>query len=49
MWTELRVAVRRLFHDRWSTAAAIGICAFGTGLNTVILTVAYGILVRPLP
>ena len=25
------------------------VCALGTGLNTVIFTVAYGILVRPLP
>jgi putative ABC transport system permease protein len=46
---DLRLAVRALVGARWTTAAAILILALGTGVNTSVLAVAYGILLRPLP
>jgi putative ABC transport system permease protein len=46
---DLRIAVRALVGARWTTAAAILILALGTGVNTSVLAVAYGILLRPLP
>jgi putative ABC transport system permease protein len=49
MLSEIRFAARRLLHDRWSTAAAILVTGLGTGLNTAVFVVAYGVLERPLP
>ena len=49
MLSEIRFASRRLLQDRWSTAAAILVAALGTGLNTAVFAVAYGVLIRPLP
>jgi putative ABC transport system permease protein len=49
MLSDICFAARRLFHDRGSTAAAILVAALGTGLNTAVFAVAYGVLVRPLP
>ena len=46
---DLRIAVRTLAAARWTTGAAILILALGTGVNTSVLAVAYGILLRPLP
>lgn len=46
---ELRIAARRLRHDRWSAGGAILAAALGAGLNTAVFAVAYGILLRPLP
>ena len=49
MLSDIVFAVRRLMQDRWSTTAAVLVAALGTGLNTAVVAVAYGILVRPLP
>src|SRR3954466_7757685 len=49
MLTEITIAARRLLQDRWSAAAAVLVAALGTGLNTAVLAIAYGVLVRPLP
>src|SRR5262249_24734483 len=46
---ELRIAARRLRHDRWAAGGAILAAALGAGLNTAVFAVAYGILLRPLP
>jgi putative ABC transport system permease protein len=46
---DLKVGARSLFAARWTTAAAVLILALGTGVNTSVLAVAYGILLRPLP
>jgi putative ABC transport system permease protein len=46
---DVKVAARSLAAARWTTAAAILILALGTGVNTSVLAVAYGILLRPLP
>ncbi|HEY7058098.1 MAG TPA: hypothetical protein VH458_16290, partial [Vicinamibacterales bacterium] len=49
MLDELKIAARRLLDDRWFAAAAVLVAALGTGLNTAVFTIAYGVLVRPLP
>jgi hypothetical protein len=49
MLTEVNVAARRLVQDRWSAAAAILVAALGSGLNTAVFAIAYGVLIRPLP
>jgi len=49
MLNELKTAARRLLEDRWFAAAALLVAALGTGLNTAVFTIAYGVLVRPLP
>jgi len=47
--SEVRWALRRLRADRWAAGGAILVSALGIGLNTSVFTVAYGVLVRPLP
>ena len=47
--TDIKLAVRSLSATRWTTGAAVLILALGTGVNTAVLAVAYGILLRPLP
>jgi putative ABC transport system permease protein len=49
MLSEITIAARRLLQDRWSAAAAVLVAALGSGLNTAVLAIAYGVLVRPLP
>jgi putative ABC transport system permease protein len=49
LWFDLRVAVRSLSATRATTAAAVLVLALGTGINTAVLAVTYGILLRPLP
>lgn len=49
MLTELGVAARRLLQDRWSAVAAVVVAALGSGLNTAVFAIAYGVLIRPLP
>lgn len=46
---DLRIAFRTLVATPWTTGAAVLILALGTGVNTSVLAVAYGILLRPLP
>lgn len=46
---DLKVAFRSLIAARWTSGAAILILALGTGVNTSVVAVAYGILLRPLP
>ena len=47
--TEIHEAVRRFRQMPWSTLGIILILALGTGANTAVVAVAYGILFRPLP
>ena len=49
VWSEVRLAVRRLRGDRWAAGGAILAAALGAGLNTAVFAVAYGVLLRPLP
>ena len=46
---DLRSAWRALRAARWTTVAAITTLALGTGANTAVFAVAYGVLFRPLP
>lgn len=46
---DLRFAIAALRSSRWTAAIAILTIGLGTGVNTAVLAVAYGILVRPLP
>jgi putative ABC transport system permease protein len=47
--TDLRLAARSLASTPWTTAAAVLVLALGTGVNTAVFAVTYGILLRPLP
>jgi putative ABC transport system permease protein len=49
LWFDLKIAVRSLSASRMTTIAAVVVLALGTGINTAVLAVAYGILLRPLP
>ena len=49
MLTELRLAARRLMADPWAAFGAVLVAALGTGLNSAVFAVAYGVLGRPLP
>ena len=49
LWFDLKIAIRSLSASRMTTIAAVVVLALGTGINTAVLAVAYGILVRPLP
>jgi putative ABC transport system permease protein len=49
LWFDLRIAIRSLSASRMTTIAAVVVLALGTGINTAVLAVAYGILLRPLP
>jgi putative ABC transport system permease protein len=46
---DAHAAVRALAASRWTTLAAILTLALGTGANTAVFAVAYGVLLRPLP
>jgi putative ABC transport system permease protein len=48
-WFDLKIAVRSLSASRSTTIAAVLVLALGTGINTAVLAVTYGILLRPLP
>src|SRR5215472_7661973 len=45
----LRQAWRALLATRATALAAVATLALGTGANTAVLAVAYGVLARPLP
>ncbi len=47
--SDLRHALRALGAARGTAIASVLVLALGTGLNTTILALAYGVLVRPLP
>src|SRR6185503_9423059 len=49
MWTNLRLAVRRLVNDRGVSAAAICALALALAAVNTIFTLANGIFLRPLP
>ena len=46
---DLRFAIRLMTKDRWFSAAAIVVLAFGIGANTVGFTVVHGAFLRGLP
>lgn len=46
---DIRTAVKSLRASRGTTLAAVVLLALGTGANTAVLAVAYGVLLRPLP
>jgi len=46
---DLRFALRSFRRAPWPAAAAALTLALGTGLNTAVVAVAYGVLLRPLP
>jgi putative ABC transport system permease protein len=46
---DLRFAIAALRSSRWTAAVAILTIGLGTGVNTAVVAVAYGILLRPLP
>ena len=46
---DIRAAAHALVASRWTTLAAIVTLALGTGANTAVFAVAYGVLLRPLP
>ena len=45
---DLKIAVRSLFGSRATALAAVITLALGTGANTAVMAVAYGVLLRPL-
>src|SRR5262249_25284295 len=46
---DLRFAMASLRSSRWTALVAILTIGLGTGVNTAVLAVAYGVLLRPLP
>src|SRR5450759_369134 len=49
-WTyDVWTALKSLRASRGTTLAAVVTLALGTGANTAVLAVAYGVLLRPLP
>jgi putative ABC transport system permease protein len=49
IWTDVRVAVRRLFREPLFLATALITLAIGIGANSAIFTIINGVLLRPLP
>ncbi|MCI0432124.1 MAG: ABC transporter permease, partial [Gemmatimonadetes bacterium] len=49
LWRDLRYAVRVLWRSPRFTVTAVTLLVLGTGATTAIYTVAYAVLVRPLP
>jgi putative ABC transport system permease protein len=46
---DIRVAARSFLRTPWAVAGIVMLLALGTGLNSAVLAVTYGILIRPLP
>jgi putative ABC transport system permease protein len=46
---DIRVAARSFLRTPWAVAGILMLLALGTGLNSAVLAVTYGILLRPLP
>ncbi|HUL72084.1 MAG TPA: hypothetical protein VLT86_03235 [Vicinamibacterales bacterium] len=46
---DVRSALHGLRAAKWTALAAVVTLALGTGANTAVFAVAYGVLLRPLP
>ncbi len=46
---DMKVAIRSFLRTPWTIAGIVLLLALGTGLNSAVLAVTYGILLRPLP
>jgi putative ABC transport system permease protein len=49
MTHDLRFAIRTIFAHRWFSLAIVGTLALGIGLNTMIFTLVYAVLFKPVP
>jgi predicted permease len=48
LFSEIRLAIRRLMNGRWTTLAAVASLALGIGGTTAMFSVVDGVLLRPL-
>ena len=46
---DLRFALRMIFSHRWFSAAVVATLALGIGLNTMVFTLIYAVLFKPVP
>jgi putative ABC transport system permease protein len=46
---DLRFALRMIFSHRWFSAAVVATLALGIGMNTMVFTLVYAVLFKPVP
>ncbi|MBK5293129.1 MAG: hypothetical protein JJE04_15835 [Acidobacteriia bacterium] len=49
MTSDLRLALRLILTHRWFSAAIVVTLALGIGLNTMVFTLVYAVLFKPVP
>lgn len=49
MALDLRFALRMIFSHRWFSASVVATLALGIGLNTMVFTLIYAVLFKPVP
>ena len=49
MSNDLRFALRMILSHRWFSAAVVVTLALGIGLNTMVFTLVYTVLMKPVP